>query len=102
VSIVDLTVRVTKSTNYESICNAMKVAAEGEMKGILAYCDEPLVSADFIGSPYSAVFDEKAGIALNDRFFKILAWYDNEMGYALRVIDLVLYMASKESMFASR
>jgi len=101
VSIVDLTVRVTKSTNYESICNAMRAAAEGEMKGILAYCDQPLVSSDFIGNPYSAVFDEKAGMALNERFFKILAWYDNEMGYALRVIDLAIYMASKEAMFAS-
>lgn len=96
VSIVDLTVKVTKSTNYAAICQAMKIASEGEMKGILGYCDQPLVSSDFIGSPFSAIFDKEAGIALNDKFFKILAWYDNEWGYALRVLDLALHMAAKE------
>jgi glyceraldehyde 3-phosphate dehydrogenase len=75
----------------------MKVASEGEMKGILAYCDEPVVSSDFIGSTFSAIFDKDAGIALNDKFFKIVAWYDNEMGYAARVVDLVVYMASQET-----
>jgi len=101
VSVVDLTVRLTKATNYEAICNAMKAASEKEMKGILAYCDEPLVSSDFIGSPYSAIFDKDAGIALNDRFYKIIAWYDNEMAYSLRVIDLAVYMASKERVCAT-
>lgn len=93
VSCVDLTVRLSRSTNYEEICKAMKKASEGRMKGILAYCDEQVVSSDFIGSTYSAIFDKDAGIALNDRFYKLIAWYDNEMGYSARVVDLVLYMS---------
>ena len=97
VSVVDLTVRLSKPTTYEEICQAMKQASEGQMKGILAYCDEQLVSSDFISSTYSAIFDKDAGIALNDKFYKIIAWYDNEMGYACRVVDLVAYMASRES-----
>lgn len=96
VSVVDLTVRLSRPTSYEEICEKMKEAAHGSMKGILHYCDEEVVSTDFIGSTYSSIFDAKAGIALNDRFFKLIAWYDNEMGYASRVIDLVLYMADKE------
>jgi glyceraldehyde 3-phosphate dehydrogenase len=96
VSVVDLTVRLSKSTNYEEICQAMKKASEGPMKGILAYCDEPLVSSDFISSTYSAIFDKDAGIALNDKFYKIIAWYDNEMGYACRVVDLLAYMGTRE------
>lgn len=102
VSVVDLTVKVSKATSYEAICEAMKKASEGEMKGILEYCDEPLVSSDFIGSPYSAIFDKDAGIGLNSSFFKLIAWYDNETGYAMRVIDLLLYMASKEPVGVSR
>lgn len=96
VSVVDLTVRLSKPTTYEAICQAMKTASEGSMKGILTYCDELLVSSDFIGNSSSAIFDKEAGIALNDKFFKIIAWYDNEMGYASRVVDLAVYMASKE------
>lgn len=96
VSVVDLTVRLTKATSYEGICQAMKSAAQGKMKGIVAYCDEPLVSSDFIGSTYSAIFDKDAGIALNDHFFKIIAWYDNEMGYSCRVVDLIEFMAATE------
>lgn len=94
VSVVDLTVRLSKSTNYEEICRVMKMAAEGPMKELLAYCDEQVVSSDFIGSTYSAIFDKDAGIALNDKFFKIIAWYDNEMGYACRIVDLLQYMAT--------
>lgn len=94
VSVVDLTVRLSKSTNYEEICHAMKMAAEGPMRGILAYCDEQVVSSDFISSTYSAIFDKDAGIALNDKFYKIIAWYDNEMGYACRIVDLLQYMAA--------
>lgn len=101
VSVVDLTVRLSKSTTYEAICQAMKAASEGSMKGILAFCDEQVVSTDFIGSTYSAIFDKDAGIALNDKFYKIVAWYDNEMGYAARVVDLLAYMASKERAFAA-
>jgi len=96
VSVVDLTVRLSKSTTYEAICEAMKKASEGSMQGILAYCDEQVVSSDFIGSHYSAIFDKDAGIPLNEKFYKLVAWYDNEMGYAARVIDLLLYMASRE------
>jgi len=100
VSVVDLTVRVSKSTSYEEICAAMKAAAEGPMKGILEYCEDPVVSSDFIGSHYSSVFDKDAGIALNDTFFKLICWYDNEMGYSYRIIDLMLYMAAKEKQLA--
>lgn len=96
VSVVDFTVRTEKPTSYEEICKAMKLASEGSMKGILAYTDEQVVSSDFIGSHYSAIFDQEAGISLNQNFFKIVAWYDNEMGYANRVVDLLLYMAQKE------
>jgi glyceraldehyde 3-phosphate dehydrogenase len=92
VSAVDLTVRLSKPATYEAICQAMKKASEGRMKGILAYCDELVVSSDFIGSLYSAIFDQEAGIALNDHFFKLIAWYDNEMGYSARVTDLLHYM----------
>ncbi|MCB1149107.1 MAG: type I glyceraldehyde-3-phosphate dehydrogenase [Chlamydiia bacterium] len=97
VSIVDLTVRLCKSTTYEEICKVVKHASQNEMKGILSYTDDPVVSSDFIGSTYSCIFDGGAGIALNDRFFKLLAWYDNEMGYATRVVDLLIYMASREA-----
>ncbi len=100
VSVVDLTVKLSKSTSYGEICSAMKRAAEGDMKGILQYCDEPVVSSDFIGSSYSSIFDKGAGIALNDTFYKIVAWYDNEMGYATRVVDLLAFLASKEHALA--
>jgi glyceraldehyde 3-phosphate dehydrogenase len=96
VSVVDLTVKLTKSTTYEEICAAMKKASETSMKGILSYCDEQLVSSDFISSRFSAIFDKDAGIALNDKFYKIIAWYDNEMGYSSRIVDLILYIASRE------
>jgi glyceraldehyde 3-phosphate dehydrogenase len=96
VSVVDLTVRLSRATSYEAICEAMMKAAQGTMKGVLAYCDEEVVSSDFISSPYSCIFDKGAGIALNDRFYKIIAWYDNEMGYATRVVDMLEYMLSKE------
>ncbi|MCP5469695.1 MAG: type I glyceraldehyde-3-phosphate dehydrogenase [Chlamydiales bacterium] len=97
VSVVDLTVKLTKETTYEEICDVMREAAEGSMKGILCYCDEPVVSSDFISSPYSSIFDAGAGIALNGHFFKLVAWYDNEMGYSTRIMDLIEYMASKEN-----
>lgn len=96
VSVVDLTVRTTKETSYEEICKAMKKASEGSMKGIIEYTDEPVVSSDFIGNRSSCIFDQEAGIALNSRFYKLVAWYDNEMGYSSRVVDLLKYMESKE------
>lgn len=97
VSVVDLTVRTTKETSYEEICAAMKKESEGAMKGILAYTEDPVVSSDFIGSHYSCIFDQGAGIALNNRFFKLVGWYDNETGYANRIVDLLKYMESKEA-----
>lgn len=96
VSAVDLTVKVSKDTSYEEICSAIRKAADGEMKGVLEYCNEEVVSSDFIGSHASSIFDAKAGIALNSRFYKLIAWYDNEMGYSCRLVDLIDYMASKE------
>ncbi len=97
VSVVDLTVRLTRATNFENLCEKMKEAANGPMKGILAFSDEPVVSTDFISSTFSSVFDKGASIGLNDTFFKLVAWYDNEMGYSCRVVDLLEYMASVES-----
>lgn len=97
VSVVDLTVRLTKSATYQEICQAMQKAAAGPMKGILYYCDEEVVSSDFIGSRYSSIFDSRAGIALNDNFVKLIAWYDNEMGYATRLVDLIEHMMHQES-----
>jgi len=96
VSVVDLTVRLAKETSYEEIGNAMDQAAKTHLKGILATTDEELVSSDFIGSSYSCIYDKKAGIALSRRFYKLIAWYDNEMGYSHRVVDLLEYMAGKE------
>jgi glyceraldehyde 3-phosphate dehydrogenase len=96
VSVVDLTVRLARDASYDDICRAVKQTAEGPMQGILEYCDDEVVSSDFIGTTASCVFDKGAGIALNNRFFKLIAWYDNEMGYAHRVVDLMSYMASKE------
>lgn len=95
-SAVDLTVRLAKDTNYEEIAQAMKSASGKEMKSILAITDEPVVSSDIIGTSYSCIFDQTAGIALNQRFYKLIAWYDNEMGYSHRVVDLLEYMASRE------
>lgn len=92
VSVVDLTVKLKKKTTYEEICAAMKKASKTNLKGILGYTDEPVVSSDFNGCPLSSVFDEKAGIMLNDKFVKVCAWYDNEWGYSHRVIDLCKLM----------
>jgi glyceraldehyde 3-phosphate dehydrogenase len=96
VSVVDLTVRLKRDTTYDEICDAVKKAAKGPYKGLLEYCEDEVVSSDFIGTPYSCIFDKGAGIALNSRFYKLIAWYDNEMGYSHRVVDLMRYMASKE------
>lgn len=95
VSAVDLTVRTEKTTNYDEICAAMKSAAEGSLSGVLGYTDEEVVSSDFIGSTLSSIFDAGAGIGLSDRFFKLVSWYDNEMGYSNRVLDLIEYMSRR-------
>jgi glyceraldehyde 3-phosphate dehydrogenase len=97
VSAVDLTFRTEKSTSYAEICAAMKAASEGSLKGILGYTEDPVVSTDFTTDPHSSIFDATAGIELNDRFFKVVSWYDNEWGYSNRMIDLMLSMAAKES-----
>ncbi len=96
VSVIDLTVRLGRDTNYDEICQVIQEEAAGRMKGILAYTDEEVVSSDFIGSSYSSIFDKGAGIALNSRFYKLIAWYDNELGYSHRVADLLQYMADQE------
>ena len=98
VSVVDLTFRTTKATNYKDICAAMKRAAEGELEGILGYTEEEVVSTDFTTDPRSSIFDAGAGIELNQNFFKVVAWYDNEWGYSNRVIDLMLSMAKKDNL----
>jgi len=95
VSVVDLTCRLEKSATYDEIKQAIKKASEGELKGILAYTDEEVVSSDFIGDTHSSVFDAAAGIALNDKFVKLISWYDNECGYSHRVVDLAIHAASQ-------
>ena len=88
VSVVDLTVELEKSTDYEGIKNVMKNASETSMKDVLGYEDEPVVSQDFIGDERTSIFDANAGIKLNDNFFKIISWYDNESGYSSKLISL--------------
>lgn len=92
VSVVDLTVRLEKGASYAAICSAMKEASEGELKGILGYTNEDVVSSDFIGDSRTSIFDEKAGISLNDNFVKVVSWYDNEWGYSNKVLELVAHM----------
>ncbi len=94
VSVVDLTVNLGKSVSYDEICKAMKDASEGELKGILGYTEELVVSQDFVGEPRTSVFDAKAGIALTDTFVKVVSWYDNEYGYSTKILDLLEYSAS--------
>ncbi len=97
VSVVDLTVKLKKATTYEEICKVVKDASVGELKGILGYTDEDLVSTDFIHDPRTSIFDAKAGIMLNPTFVKLVAWYDNEWGYSNKVVDLIKYMASVDA-----
>ena len=92
VSVVDLTVHLEKSTSYKEIMKCLKKAEKNELKGILKVCDKELVSSDFIGDSHSCIVDEKAGIELNETFFKIVAWYDNEWGYSYRLVDLLEYI----------
>jgi glyceraldehyde 3-phosphate dehydrogenase len=97
VSVVDLTCRLEKGASYEEICNAIKAASEGELKGILGYTTDEVVSADFIGDTRSSIFDAKAGISLNSNFVKLISWYDNEWGYSHRVVDLLIHVAQQSS-----
>ena len=92
VSVVDLTCRLKKSTSYDEICNVIKSASEGEMKGIIGYTDELVVSSDFYSDPRTSIFDSRAGIMLNENFVKLVSWYDNEWGYSSKILDLISYM----------
>ena len=92
VSVVDLTVNLAKPATYDEICAAMKKASEGELKGILGYTEEDVVSSDFLGCPLTSIFDAKAGIALTDTFVKVVSWYDNEIGYSNKVLNLIAVM----------
>jgi glyceraldehyde 3-phosphate dehydrogenase len=98
VSAVDLTFRTSRDTSYADICAAMKAASEGPMQGILAYTDEEVVSSDFVSDRHSSIFDAKAGIELNKRFFKVVSWYDNESGYAARCVDMLKLMGGKDGL----
>ncbi len=94
VSVVDLTVNLIKPATYDEICSTIKKAAEGELKGIIGYTEDEVVSSDFLGDPRTCIFDAKAGIALTDRFVKLVAWYDNEWGYSSKIVDLISYIDS--------
>ena len=96
VSVVDLTVNLTKETSYEEICSAMKSASENELNGVLGYTDEAVVSTDFLGDSRTSIFDSEAGIMLNNKFVKLVSWYDNEWGYSSKVVELIEYMNSKK------
>ena len=97
VSVVDLTVNLEKPASYEKICEAMKKAAEGELKGVLGYTDEMVVSSDFIGDSRTSIFDAKAGISLTDTFVKVVSWYDNEWGYSCKVLELIEHMSKVDN-----
>merc|ERR1712024_135081 len=97
VSVVDLTARLDKGADYETICAALKAASEGPLKGVLGYQDKDVVSSDFVGDDRSSIFDAKAGIQLSKTFVKLVSWYDNEMGYSNRVVDLISHMQSKDN-----
>jgi len=97
VSVVDLTVRLEKAATYENICAKVKEASEGAMNGILGYTDEDVVSSDFYTDPRTSIFDEKAGIMLNDKFVKLVSWYDNEWGYSNKVLSLISHMSKVDN-----
>ena len=94
VSVVDLTVNLAKAASYEEICAALKKASETSLKGILGYTEDDVVSSDFIGDARTSIFDKKAGIALTDKFVKLVSWYDNEWGYSNKVLMLIQHMAT--------
>ena len=95
VSVVDLTVRTVKETSYKEICAAMKRASETYLKGILSYCEDEVVSSDFIHDAHSSIFDAGSGIELSNHFFKLVSWYDNEWGYSCRTVDLIQLLGKK-------
>lgn len=95
VSVVDLTVNLAKPASKEDICNAMKEAAEGELKGILGYTEDAVVSSDFLGDARTSIFDANAGVYLTENFVKVISWYDNEWGYSNKVLEMIAYTADK-------
>jgi glyceraldehyde 3-phosphate dehydrogenase len=97
VSVVDLVVRLEKGASYDEIKATLKKASENELKGILGYTEDEVVSCDFVGALESSIFDAKAGISLNNNFVKLISWYDNEFGYSRRVCDLVSYIAAQDA-----
>ena len=100
VSVVDLTVKLSKDASYDEICQKMKHASENHLSGILGYTEDQVVSSDFITDPRSSIFDANAGISLNPRFVKVISWYDNEWGYSNRLVDLAHYMAKQDGTLA--
>jgi glyceraldehyde 3-phosphate dehydrogenase len=100
VSVVDLTVELEKDATYEEICEAMKKASEGSMKGVLAYTDQKVVSTDFRGESATSIFDAEAGMALDDNFVKVVSWYDNEWGYSSKILEMVRVVAGKQAQVA--
>ena len=94
VSVVDLTARLKKDATYEEICAAMKEASEGELKGVLGYTEDAVVSNDFVGDSRTSIFDAGAGIQLSPNFVKVVSWYDNEMGYSAKVLEFLVHMDS--------
>ena len=97
VSVVDLTAKLAKPASYEDICKAMKAASEGELKGVLGYTDEDVVSSDFLGDTRTSIFDKKAGLSLTDTFVKVVSWYDNECGYSNKMVELIAHMCSVDN-----
>ena len=97
VSVVDLTCRLEKAASYDAIKAAIKKASENELKGILGYTEDEVVSSDFISDARTSIFDAKAGISLNDNFVKLVSWYDNEWGYSNKVVELIAYMATVDA-----
>ena len=97
VSVVDLTCRLAKDVTYDEVCAAMKEASEGELKGIMGYTEDAVVSTDFTGDPRTSIFDAKAGIALTGNFMKLISWYDNEWGYSNKLCDLLLHAAKVDA-----
>lgn len=92
VSVVDLTCRIEKAASYDDVKAAMKEASEGEMKGVLGYTEDSVVSSDFIGDSRTSIFDANAGISLNPNFVKVVSWYDNEWGYSCKILEMICYM----------
>ena len=100
ISVVDLTAHLKTKATYEEICQAVKEASQGSMKGIIEYNNDEIVSSDLRGNYNTCIFDEKAGIMLGDDFVKLIAWYDNEWGYSNKVIDLVVHMAKTDGVIS--